>query len=228
VFGGLFAMTAVSGMVDAASFLGLGHVFTGNMTGNVLFLGFTVARTPSSTLGTISIAHSLVSLVAFVVGGTLGSLLVGRGNSARYLTGFLAEWLALAAATIVIVVAMPQPSGLKDSPSVAVTIALLALAMGTQIAVVSRMGVAEMRTTVATASLAGIFVDAVVVGGVPPRTRRRGTTLVMLFAGALVGAVLERHHVWWALTASLAVFTLALIAIRFGRQPVAAGRQSAP
>ena len=33
-------MDAVTGIVDAISFLGLGHIFTANMTGNVVFLGF--------------------------------------------------------------------------------------------------------------------------------------------------------------------------------------------
>jgi uncharacterized membrane protein YoaK (UPF0700 family) len=35
----LLGMTAVTGIVDAVSFLALGHVFTANMTGNVVFLG---------------------------------------------------------------------------------------------------------------------------------------------------------------------------------------------
>jgi len=35
----LLGMTATTGIVDAVSLLALGHVFTANMTGNVLFLG---------------------------------------------------------------------------------------------------------------------------------------------------------------------------------------------
>jgi hypothetical protein len=38
----LLGMTAVTGMVDAVSSLALGHVFTANMTGNVVFLGFAI------------------------------------------------------------------------------------------------------------------------------------------------------------------------------------------
>ena len=33
-------MTFTTGIVDAASFLALGHVFTANMTGNIVLLGF--------------------------------------------------------------------------------------------------------------------------------------------------------------------------------------------
>ena len=39
----LLALTLVTGVVDAVSFLGLGHIFTANMTGNVVFLGFAAA-----------------------------------------------------------------------------------------------------------------------------------------------------------------------------------------
>ena len=39
----LVGLTAVTGLVDAVSYLALGHVFTANMTGNVVFLGFALA-----------------------------------------------------------------------------------------------------------------------------------------------------------------------------------------
>ena len=51
---GLLVLTAVSGTVDAVSYLGLGHVFTANMTGNVVFLAFAAAGAPN-----ISIGHSI-------------------------------------------------------------------------------------------------------------------------------------------------------------------------
>ena len=36
-------MTLVTGLVDAFSYLVLGHVFVANMTGNVVLLGFALA-----------------------------------------------------------------------------------------------------------------------------------------------------------------------------------------
>src|SRR4051794_30702246 len=42
----LVALTVVSGVVDAVSYLALGHVFVANMTGNVVFLGFALAGAP--------------------------------------------------------------------------------------------------------------------------------------------------------------------------------------
>src|SRR6266571_970323 len=43
----LFGLTFVTGLIDAVSFLGLGHVFTANMTGNVVFVGFALGAVAS-------------------------------------------------------------------------------------------------------------------------------------------------------------------------------------
>src|SRR6185369_1906215 len=60
-------MTAVTGMVDAVSFLALGHVFTANMTGNVVFLGFAIGGAAG-----LSVSGSLMALTCFAVGAILG------------------------------------------------------------------------------------------------------------------------------------------------------------
>ena len=44
----LVGLTAVTGLVDAFSYLVLGHVFVANMTGNVVFLAFALAGTAGS------------------------------------------------------------------------------------------------------------------------------------------------------------------------------------
>jgi hypothetical protein len=43
----LFGLAAVTGVVDAVCYLAFGHVFTANMTGNVVLLGFAVAGVES-------------------------------------------------------------------------------------------------------------------------------------------------------------------------------------
>ena len=50
-------------MVDAFSYLVLGHVFVANMTGNVVFLGFALAG-----VGGFSVVTSVVAVGAFAVG----------------------------------------------------------------------------------------------------------------------------------------------------------------
>src|SRR5438046_9239006 len=69
----LLGLTAVTGVVDAVSFLGLGHIFTANMTGNVVFLGFALGG------GTgVSVARSLTALSAFACGGGCGGRIKNR------------------------------------------------------------------------------------------------------------------------------------------------------
>src|SRR5439155_9821479 len=63
----LLALTVVTGLVDAFSFLVLGHVFVANMTGNVVFLGFALAGASG-----FSISASLVALGAFGLGAAAG------------------------------------------------------------------------------------------------------------------------------------------------------------
>ena len=95
----LLVLTGVTGLVDAVSFLGLGHVFTANMTGNVILLAFAVAGTPG-----LSMARSSTSLVAFLVGSALGgrlALAMAAASRRRWLlTVALSEALLLVIAAI--------------------------------------------------------------------------------------------------------------------------------
>ena len=76
----LISMTLVTGLVDAFSYLVLGHVFVANMTGNVVFLGFALAGAPG-----FSITASLTAVAAFAAGALLGGRLGSRyrGHRAR-------------------------------------------------------------------------------------------------------------------------------------------------
>jgi uncharacterized membrane protein YoaK (UPF0700 family) len=72
----LLGMTAVTGLVDAVSFLSLGRVCTANMTGNIVLLAFVTAHVSG-----LSIARSLTALLAFLVGGILGGRVMARANA---------------------------------------------------------------------------------------------------------------------------------------------------
>jgi len=74
----LLALTFSTGTVDAVSYLGLGHVFTANMTGNVVLLGFGIAGA-----GGLPVGSPIVSLPAFGIGSGIGGAL-----ARRMLTGF--------------------------------------------------------------------------------------------------------------------------------------------
>src|ERR1700687_1860239 len=66
----LLVLTMVTGLVDAVSYLKLGHVFVANMTGNVVFLGFAFADTLE-----VSFPASLVAVAAFSAGALAGGRL---------------------------------------------------------------------------------------------------------------------------------------------------------
>src|ERR1700757_2252621 len=75
----LLTLTVSTGLVDAVSYLGLGHVFTANMTGNVVFLGFAAVGVKG-----LSVARSLVSLAAFLLGALIGGrIATTRGDGPR-------------------------------------------------------------------------------------------------------------------------------------------------
>src|SRR3954451_21122807 len=69
----LLALTAVTGVVDAVSYIALGHVFVANMTGNVVLLGFALAGAPG-----LSVLAALVALAAVLTGAALGGVLARR------------------------------------------------------------------------------------------------------------------------------------------------------
>src|ERR1700749_1483379 len=69
----LLVLTFTTGLVDAVSYLGIGHVFTANMTGNIVFLGFGIAGS-----GGLPGLAPLISLGAFLLGAGSGGVLASR------------------------------------------------------------------------------------------------------------------------------------------------------
>src|SRR5438067_13075355 len=69
----LLVLTFTTGLVDAVSYLGLGRVFTANMTGNVVLLGFGIAGS-----GGLPVLAPIISLAAFLIGAAVGGVLAKR------------------------------------------------------------------------------------------------------------------------------------------------------
>ena len=187
----LLTLTGVTGLVDAVSFLGLGHVFTANMTGNVVLLAFAVAGTPG-----LSMARSSTSLVAFLIGAALGGRLAvtmaAAGRRRWLLTVAVSEALLLVSAAIASI-GFDIASATPPSRLYAV-IVLTALAMGLRNATVRRLAVPDLTTTVVlTQTLTGVAADSSVAGGDNPRLGRRIASVALMFAGAAVGALLVRR-----------------------------------
>lgn len=181
----LVSLTIVTGLVDAFSYLVLGHVFVANMTGNVVFLGFALAGAPG-----FSIPASLLALGAFALGalgsGWLGSAMGGRRGillsaSSAVQATFLAVGVALAA-----LATSPVPTAYRYG-----LIVVLAVSMGVQNATARRLAVPDLTTTVLTLTIVGIAADSGIVGGQGgSKAGRRLISIIAILVGGLVGAVL--------------------------------------
>src|SRR5262249_56553684 len=155
----LLVLTLTTGLVDAVSYLGLGRVFTANMTGNIVLLGFGIAGS-----GDLPVVAPLVSLAAFLVGAGGGGLLAKRVESrhAEHIARALGLEVALIAFGAVVAAAVDvRPGALSGY----VVIALLALAMGIRNATVRRLGVPDLTTTVLTMTLTALAAASPPPGG---------------------------------------------------------------
>ncbi|MFJ3789385.1 YoaK family protein [Kitasatospora sp. NPDC090091] len=206
----LLALTVVTGLVDAVSYLALGHVFVANMTGNVVFLGFALAGAPG-----LSATASLAALAAFLLGalagGRLGEILPGhRGR--LLVVGVSVQVVLLAGATLLAALADhtadPARYGL---------IGLLGLAMGWQNAVVRHLKVPDLTTTVLTMTITALAADRA--------GRRRLASAVWMLGGAVLGALLVLHaHITGALAVALAL----LVAVALLTRAAGTTRPGAP
>ncbi|MCX5334496.1 MULTISPECIES: YoaK family protein [unclassified Streptomyces] len=183
----LLALTLVSGLIDAVSYLGLGHVFTANMTGNVVVLGFAAAGAPG-----FSVPHTATSLAAFMVGAVVGgrtAVRLGRGSRRRWARLTLAAEAALLGASALVAFVAPD-----DTATVYTLIAVTAFAMGLRNATVRRLGIPDITTTVLTMTLTGLAADSRAGGGPGTRSPRRSAAVVAMVVGAALGAWLVLHH----------------------------------
>jgi len=206
----LAALTVVSGFIDAVSFLGLGHVFTANMTGNVALIGFAAAGAAG-----FSLTASLCALGAFLVGALAGGRLARRFRPVRTLL-LVAMVVEAACITAAATVAGTVPAVGSGWPRYTV-IALLAGGVGLRNSAVRRLGVPDMSTTVLTTTLTGLASRSRLAGGTNPHARLGTTSVVCMFGGALVGAVLVLHAgATWSL--GVAAGIVAVTAVYFFRE----------
>jgi uncharacterized membrane protein YoaK (UPF0700 family) len=214
----LLGATVLTGVVDAVSYIALGHVFVANMTGNVVLLGFALAGAPG-----LSVLASVVALAAFLAGAAAGGVLVRRiAHRGALLRAATAVEAALLVAALLVALGAPEP--IAGARRGAVVVAL-ALAMGVQSAAARRIAVPDLPTTVLTLTLAALAADAAGAGGGgawATASRRAGAVLAM-FAGALAGGLLTVHA---SPAGGLALAAATAVALALGAW--AAARSNAP
>ncbi|SDU73632.1 YoaK family protein [Jiangella alkaliphila] len=182
----LFGLTAVTGVVDAVSYLALGHVFVANMTGNVIFLGFGIAGAAD-----VSAAASVAALLAFVLGALAGGRLsrhLQHAGTPRHLAVVTAAGLAGTTAALVLSLLVGDDSAAARYALIVV----LAATMGLQNASARALALPDLTTTVLTQSITGLAADSRWGSGGRQRAGRRLGSVATMLAGALAGALLLR------------------------------------
>jgi len=223
----LIGMTAVTGLLDAVSFLGLGHVFTANMTGNVVFLAFAIAG-----VAKVSVGRSFTALLAYLAGATLGGRIMARSESSSPVRSalfvFVIEFVLLSCATICAIGCVEDVP--KYPSQLYWIIAFTAVAMGMRNATVRKLGVPELTTTVLTMTITGLAADSPLAEGSNRGWRRRIAGVVAMFTGAGFGALAIRHSVFLAMAIASGISLLStfilILALR-ASAPASSQRQVA-
>lgn len=178
----LMGLTLLSGMIDAVSYLGLGGLFLGKMTGNVVALGMATGQAAEFSAGAV------LALASFLGGAVFGGRLynsAGRDRTRWIRTALLVETITIAAATAL---AFAIPVG--DLNRALALTGSMAFAMGFRNATVRKLGVPDMTTTLVTLTLADLASDSFLAGRRNPRLGRRLGVVFALFLGSLIGAAL--------------------------------------
>jgi uncharacterized membrane protein YoaK (UPF0700 family) len=200
----LLTLTVVTGLVDAVSYLRLGHVFVANMTGNVVFLGFSAE--PHSGL---SAAASVIAIAGFALGALAG------GRLAHTLAGALPRnWLitALTGEAIIIglVAVLTATTALPFTGHGSfATIAILAFALGIQNSTIRHLGAPDLTTTVLTLTITGLAADSTLAHGAGAKPHRRLGSIAAMLAGAAAGAAVLQ----WSPPAALAIAAALVAAV---------------
>ncbi|MCB5170000.1 DUF1275 domain-containing protein [Streptomyces bambusae] len=186
-------LTLATGLVEAASLLALGPVFTGMQTGNVLFLAFGVASQDP-----FSVAAPLTSLGAFTVGALAGARTEWRLEAHRrrwFVIAVLVEALLVTVAAVAVWGLEPvrsDPSGRHLA-----AIAVLSAAMGLRNVTAMRVNVPDMPTTLVTRAMTAFLAGWLpghdpLFGRTAGATARRAASVAAMFAGGIAGAALLR------------------------------------
>ncbi|MFJ4845040.1 MULTISPECIES: YoaK family protein [unclassified Streptomyces] len=176
----LLALTVLSGLIDAVSIIGLGHVFVANMTGNLVFVSLGMAGVSG-----FSPVTSVVALGGFVAGILICRATVGRLEppTALVRAGAGCEAVLLGTAAGLSAVGVPHDA----------LVAICAVALGMQNAMAGRLKVGGLTTSVMTRTLVALVSDAGAPRHPRPLAVRQALSVVALIAGAAIGALVVLH-----------------------------------
>jgi uncharacterized membrane protein YoaK (UPF0700 family) len=216
----VLVLTWAAGGVDAISYLGLGRVFTANMTGNAVLLGLAIGQGHG-----LAALRSIVALVGFVLGVAVGAIIVERSPAQGDWPKAVSRAVAVECIILVFfAIAWRLPHTFQSEPSLYALITLSAVAMGIQSAAIRYLNVPGIATTYITGTLTGMvsgFVYWLYAGHRYSSEQRatvsmqrkhgvrlQGAVFVVYVLAAAASALLQTRNSWL-------VTTLPLTAVAF-------------
>ena len=201
----MLALTFCTGVVDAVGYLGLDKVFAGNMTGNVVILGMALAGADD-----LPWVGPLLALFAFMFGAVVGGRVL-RPVEVGWVTR--TTWLITVVGIVLagLAVALFILGGKPPQPWELVITFFLAAAMGLQAATARHIAVKDVTTVVVTSTITGFAADSRLAGGKGQPWFRRAAAIVLIAAGAGVGALMLPVHIGWSIAVAAVITLIAAV-----------------
>ena len=153
----ILLLTWVAGTVDAIGYLGLGRVFTANMTGNAVLLGLAFGQGQF-----LAAFRALFALGGFILGVTIGAILAHRaGTDVDQRRAFIGPVFVEALVLAMFGLLLHLPVITRNQDTLYVLIGLSAVAMGIQSAAVRRLNLPGIATTVLTGTITSLVAGLV-------------------------------------------------------------------
>jgi uncharacterized membrane protein YoaK (UPF0700 family) len=213
----LLPLAAAAACVDAFSYLGLGRVFTANMTGNTVLLALAVAQRNVQRA-----IRSGVAVAGFAAGAGIGSASMHR-HANRMEPRELVKPVAVECVLLVaVLIAWALSGGAARGWVNRALVALAGGAMGLQSAGVRILPGAGVTTTYLTGTWTDLARGVVRPSGARRRslTKLRAATILTYAAGALVGALLMRVAAFWCAPALSIALLATSAAVARGNPPL--------
>ncbi|RXZ78304.1 DUF1275 domain-containing protein [Paenibacillaceae bacterium] len=218
------ALCLTAGIVDVIGFLELGHVFTANMTGNIVMLGMALGQSQE-----LAVLRAVIALLGFMAGNAVGAVLIRENASKLFWPRDVTVMIAVECVLLLLFGILFYFTGTSGS-MVYVLIALLSGAMGMQTTAARKLGIAGISTTVLTNNLTHVVEDSVSLGRrllrrdrskeaavLNPDSTLRAVAIAVYLLGAVVTALtfyMQWQFIIWV-PSLLVVGVIALAFIRF-------------
>lgn len=144
-------LSCAAGCVDAASYIGFGHVFAANMTGNTVHLGMAVGRASS-----IDVSRAGAALLGFLLGAMAGAAIVERDDSPTAWPRVVTVSLLLELLLLVVTAAVWRVAGAGNALAATFLLLVLGVAMGVQSIAIRRLRIPGVASTYLTGTLTAL------------------------------------------------------------------------